>query len=79
MIVALDISLASRFLFKESDRLRSAKQLHGAHMAEQDAEFLRQVLVGDASRWLPMASLHGLIVQRVREGWSEKEGEWERV
>jgi len=26
-----------------------------------------------------MASLHSLIVQRVREGWPEKEGEYERV
>jgi hypothetical protein len=79
MTVALDVSLCSRFLFKESERLR----LHGAPgpaaIACEEAESLRLALTGEYSRWMPMASLHGLIVQRVRKGWSEKEGEYERI
>lgn len=78
MIIAVDISLASRFLFKESDRLSSAGEPHAAQMAADEAEYLRQVLAVDYSRWMHMASLHALIVQRVREGWPEKEGEYER-
>lgn len=79
MGVALSISLCSRFLFKESDRLQTIGQHHGATLAADEAETLRQALTGDYARWLPMASLHGLIVQRVREGWAEKEGEYERI
>jgi hypothetical protein len=79
MIAALDISLASRFLFKESDRLSKVGQTHGAAMASEEAELLRVTLARDYARWLPMAGLHALIVQRVREGWPEKEGEYERV
>ena len=48
-------------------------------MAADEAECLRQALCGEYSKWLPMANLHGLIVQRVREGWAEKEGEYERI
>lgn len=79
MIVALTISLSSRFLFKESDRLQSLGDFQSSAMAAEEAETLRQALAGDYSKWLPMASLHGLIVQRVREGWAEKEGEYERI
>jgi hypothetical protein len=79
MTVVLDLSLCSRFLFKESDRLRAHNELRGAAVAAEEAESLRQALKGEYSRWMPMASLHGLIVQRVREGWSEKEGEYERM
>ena len=79
MIVALDISLASRFLYKESDRLNKTGHSAGAAMAEEEAEILRVVLARDFSKWLPMANLHSLIIQRVREGWPEKEGEYERV
>lgn len=79
MIVALNISLASRFLFKEADRLAATMQPQAAALAAEEAEGLRTVLGKDCARWLPMASLHALIVQRVREGWPEKEGEYERV
>ena len=79
MGVAITISLCSRFLFKESDRLQTQGEVQGASMAADEAEILRQALTGEYSRWLPMASLHGLIVQRVREGWAEKEGEYERI
>jgi len=79
MTVALDLSLCSRFLFKESERLRLHGEIHGSSIAAEEAESLRQALKGEYSRWMPMASLHGLIVQRVREGWSEKEGEYERI
>jgi len=79
MTVALDLSLCSRFLFKESDRLRFHGAIDAAAIACEEAESLRQALKGDYSHWMPMASLHGLIVQRVRKGWSEKEGEYERI
>lgn len=79
MIVALTISLASRFLFKEADRFQNLGEYANAAMAADEAETLRQALSGDYAKWLPMASLHGLIVQRVREGWAEKEGEYERI
>ncbi|ORY32325.1 hypothetical protein BCR39DRAFT_464647 [Naematelia encephala] len=79
MVVALDLSLASRFLFKESDRLSKSNQHQAATMAAEEAEILKNALSTDYCRWLPMASLHGLIVQRVREGWAEKEGEFERI
>ncbi|GFZ43535.1 hypothetical protein JCM24511_01255 [Saitozyma sp. JCM 24511] len=79
LVAALDISLASRFLFKESDRLAKAGQSQAAAMAGDEAETLRVALARDLAKWLPMASLHAIIVQRVREGWPEKEGEYERV
>ena len=79
MIVALDLSLVSRFLFKESDRLAKSGQPALAVMASDEAEILRVTLATDYAKWLPMASLHSLIIQRVREGWPEKEGEYERV
>jgi hypothetical protein len=79
VVAALDISLASRFLYKESDRLAKAGQSQAAAMAGDEAETLRVALATDFAKWLPMASLHAIIVQRVREGWPEKEGEYERV
>lgn len=79
MMAALDISLASRFLYKESDRLIQAGQAHAAALAADEANILQHSLARDFAKWLPMASLHSLIVQRVREGWPEKEGEYERV
>ena len=79
MIVALDMSLASRFLYKEAGRLTAAGQMPAAAMATEEAESLRLHLAGEYGKWLPMASLHSMIVQRVKDGWSEKEGEYERV
>ncbi|WWD17875.1 hypothetical protein CI109_102319 [Kwoniella shandongensis] len=79
MLVALDISLASRFLFKEANRLISVGQAQAATFASEEAEILRTILAGPLGKWLPMAGLHSMIVQRVREGWPEKEGEYERV
>lgn len=79
MIVALNLSLASRFLFKESDRLAASGQMRPSQLAAEEAEFLKNALARDYAKWLPMASLQALIIQRVREGWPEKEGEYERV
>lgn len=79
MTVALDLSLCSRFLFKESERLRILGNMSAAMEACEEAESLRQALQGEYCRWMPMSHLHGLIVQRVRKGWSEKEGEYERI
>ena len=78
MIVALDLSLASRFLHKHATYLFSTDPDLTAAIASE-AEELREILSRDYARWLPMAGLHAMIVQRVREGWAEKEGEYERV
>jgi hypothetical protein len=79
MVVALDISLVARFLNKESQRLAATGQVAASRMAADEAEVLRVVLARDQAKYLPMANLHALIVQRVQEGWTEKEGEYERV
>nr|XP_019049274.1 hypothetical protein I302_03056 [Kwoniella bestiolae CBS 10118]OCF28204.1 hypothetical protein I302_03056 [Kwoniella bestiolae CBS 10118] len=84
LVVALNLSLTSRFLFKESSRLLNLPQPNVdtnriAAMISQDAEVLRQALNGNYNRFTPMAGMHSLIVQRVREGWPEKEGEYERI
>jgi hypothetical protein len=79
MLVAINMSLASRLLQKESDRLSGFGQPHAAKMAADEAELLRSALAGDFARWMPMAGLHALIVGRVKEGLAEKEGEYERV
>jgi hypothetical protein len=79
MIVALNMSLAARFLNKESDRLKASNQVQAAGFAAEDAEVLRRALSEDFAKSMEMARMHGIIVQRVRDGWSEKEGEYERV
>lgn len=79
MIVALDISLAARFLNKEAQRLTANGHPYASKMASDEAELLRLALARDYAQYLPMAGLHDLIIQRVREGWPEKEGEYERV
>ena len=79
MIVALDLSLAARFLNKEAQRLATNGHGYASKMASDEAELLRLVLARDCAKYLPLAGLHDLIVQRVREGWPEKEGEYERV
>jgi hypothetical protein len=47
--------------------------------AEREAAILHNALNDKIGRWMPMARLHGMIVQRVREGLPEKDGEYERV
>ena len=79
LIVSLDFSLTARFLNKESSRLDAAGYWGPATDAAQEAEVLRAALANDMSKWVPMASLHALIIQRVKEGWPEKEGEYERI
>ncbi|WVF70472.1 hypothetical protein IAT40_005262 [Kwoniella sp. CBS 6097] len=79
MIVVLDLSLCSRFLHKEADRLRLSGQPQAAQYAFGEAEVLRSSLAGPFAKYMPMAQLHSLIVQRVQEGWPEKEGEYERI
>ena len=78
MGVAINISLCSRFLVKESQRLQTQGDYSGAAVAMEEAEGLRQTLLGPYSKWLPMASVHAMVVERVRDGWAEKEGEYER-
>lgn len=79
MVVALDTSLVARFLNKESQRLAANGQPTASRMANDEAEVLRVALARDYAKYMPMANLHALIVQRVKEGWPEKEGEYERV
>ncbi|WWC66292.1 uncharacterized protein I206_100193 [Kwoniella pini CBS 10737] len=84
LVVALNLSLTSRFLFKESTRLLGISQPNAetaqmAAVASNEAEILRQALSGPFNRYHPIAGMHSLIVQRVREGWPEKEGEYERI
>jgi hypothetical protein len=79
MIVAIDTSLVARFLNKEAGRLACIGQPDAARRAARDAEVLRVALERDFAPWMPMAGLHAMIVQRVKDGWSEKEGEYERV
>ncbi|OCF55433.1 hypothetical protein L486_06916 [Kwoniella mangroviensis CBS 10435] len=84
LVVALNLSLTSRFLFKESSRLLGLPQTNTetnrmAAVIMADAEVLRQALSGTYNRYSPIAGMHSLIVQRVREGWPEKEGEYERI
>lgn len=79
MIVAINISLVARFLHKEAARLRALGQVQPAAMAESDADALARVLQVDFGHWIPMAALHSLIVDRVKQGLPEKEGEYERV
>jgi hypothetical protein len=79
MVTVICLSLVARFLNKESTRLATVGQHVPASMAAEDAEVLRVVMERDISQWLPMAGLHALIVRRVKEGWPEKEGEYERV
>ncbi|OCF41763.1 hypothetical protein I317_04369 [Kwoniella heveanensis CBS 569] len=79
MIVVLDLSLCARFLHKEADRLRLCGQTQAAQCASDEAEILTTCLAGPFAKYMPMAQLHALIVQRVKEGWPEKEGEYERI
>ena len=79
MVVVLNISLVARFLNKESQRLAANGQPAASSMASDEAEILRVALARDYTKYMPMSNLHALIVQRVKEGWSEKEGEYERV
>lgn len=79
MVVAINLSLVARMLYREADRLQTLGQILGAKMASDEAEYLRSTLAGDYARWMPMAGLQALIVGRVREGLAEKEGEYERV
>lgn len=79
MIVALDLSLAARFLYKESIRLAERGQSQAAAMASDEADVLKLALARDFTPWLPMANLHAMIVERVQAGWTEKEGEYERM
>ena len=79
MVTPICLSLVARFLNKESARLAAAGQARPAGMAAEDAETLRVTLERDIAPWLPMAGLHAMIVRRVKEGWPEKEGEYERV
>ncbi|WWC58693.1 uncharacterized protein I303_101237 [Kwoniella dejecticola CBS 10117] len=84
LVVALNLSLTARFLFKESTRLLNLAQpipnaAQMAAMASSEAEVLTQALAGPFNRFNPIAGMHSLIVDRVKEGWPEKEGEYERI
>lgn len=77
--MVINLSLVARLLQKESDRLVTIGQNHAATMAAEEADMLSKALAGDYARWVPMAGLHALIVDRVKAGMAEKEGEYERV
>ena len=79
MVVAIDLSLAGRFLNKEAQRLAATNQAQASRMAQEEAEVLRVILGRDFAQFSPLAGLHASIVHRVRDGWPEKEGEYERV
>jgi hypothetical protein len=80
LVVTVDISLAARFLYLEAARLqRAGCPQHIVMAAEREAAILHNALNDKIGRWMPMARLHGMIVQRVREGLPEKDGEYERV
>lgn len=79
MITVICLSLVSRFLNNESARLAAIGQQTPAGLAADDAETLRVTLERDICPWLQMAGLHALIITRVKKGWAEKEGEYERV
>lgn len=73
------MSLVARFLNKEGSRLLQRASESIALTITEEATFLQQALKNELSPWMPMAGLHSMIVERVRDGWPEKEGEYERV
>lgn len=80
LVVAIDISLAARFLYLEAARLqRTGCPPHIFAAAEGEAGVLHHALNDKIGKWMHMARLHGMIVQRVREGMPEKDGEYERL
>lgn len=79
LIIAIDMSLVARFLHKEASRLIQIGNDGLAMTINEEATSLQQSLKNDLSPWMPMAGLHSMIVERVRDGWPEKEGEYERV
>ncbi|WVQ82762.1 hypothetical protein IAT38_004894 [Cryptococcus sp. DSM 104549] len=79
ILVAQALSLASRLLTKEAASLHLSGQAQSAARMDADSELLRRCLEGPFDRFVKMAGVHSRIVQRVREGWTDKEGEYERV
>jgi hypothetical protein len=69
MMVAWNFSLAARFLNKHADYAGT----------KEEGPSQIQAKLNDWGKFLPMAGLHSMIIQRVKEGWAEKEGEYERV
>lgn len=80
MMVALSISLAARLLVKEAARFQATGALTAASHALADADVLQNCLDGPFNKYMEVAGgMFSRIVDNVREGRTEKNGEYERV
>lgn len=80
MMVALSISLAARLLVKEAARFQATGALTAASHALADAGILQNCLDGPFNKYMEVAGgMFSRIVDNVREGRTEKNGEYERV
>ncbi|EAL22251.1 hypothetical protein CNBC3890 [Cryptococcus deneoformans B-3501A] len=80
MMVAFSISLAARLLVKEAARFQASGALTAAAHALADADILQNCLDGPFNRYMEVAGgMFSRIVDNVREGRTEKNGEYERV
>ncbi|XAO23238.1 hypothetical protein I312_102016 [Cryptococcus bacillisporus CA1280] len=80
MMVALSISLAARLLVKEAARFQATGALTAASHALADAGILQNCLDGPFNKHMEVAGgMFSRIVDNVREGRTEKNGEYERV
>lgn len=80
MMVAFSISLAARLLVKEAARFQATGALTAAAHALADADILQNCLDGPFNRYMEVAGgMFSRIVDNVREGRTEKNGEYERV
>ncbi|OXG12352.1 hypothetical protein C366_06077 [Cryptococcus neoformans Tu401-1] len=80
MMVAFSISLAARLLVKEAARFQATGALTAAAHALADADILQNCLDGPFNKYMEVAGgMFSRIVDNVREGRTEKNGEFERV
>ncbi|OXB34421.1 hypothetical protein J007_05904 [Cryptococcus neoformans] len=80
MMVAFSISLAARLLVKEAARFQATGALTAAAHALADADILQNCLDGPFNKYMEVAGgMFSRIVDNVREGRTEKNGEYERV
>ncbi|OWZ71855.1 hypothetical protein AYX14_02736 [Cryptococcus neoformans] len=80
MMVAFSISLAARLLVKEAARFQASGALTAAAHALADADILQNCLDGPFNKYMEVAGgMFSRIVDNVREGRTEKNGEFERV
>ncbi|KIR37054.1 hypothetical protein I352_00366 [Cryptococcus deuterogattii MMRL2647] len=80
MMVAFSMSLAARLLVKEAARFQATGALTAASHALADADILQNCLDGPFNKYMEVAGgMFSRIVDNVREGRTEKNGEYERV